>query len=54
MKEWKKPELNELSAQFTQAGGEGGSSDGVMYNAYGVNLIGTSGPELGDPWVPVK
>jgi len=54
MKKWNKPEIAELDIVFTEAGGQGGSGDGVQYSGYGVIIIGTSGPALGDPWIPVK
>lgn len=54
MKEWKNPELWTLGAEYTEAGGNGGSADNVQYDVtlppqYGggnIILIGTSGPAL--------
>lgn len=51
MKEWNKPELMSLNVQSTNAGGLGGDGDGVHYNVYGEDLIGTSGPALNIPVV---
>lgn len=52
MKKWNKPEIIKLDAQFTEAGGQGGSGDGVQYSINGYILIGTSGPALPLPTVP--
>lgn len=50
MKKWSKPQLLNLSYRYTEAGGQGGSPDSVIYLVdEQFFMVGTSGPELTDP-----
>jgi hypothetical protein len=51
MKEWNKPQMMVLDAEFTAAGGNGGNCDDAQYDIIipglgKVTLNGTSGPAL--------
>jgi hypothetical protein len=48
MKMWNKPQVTDLSVRYTEQGGLGGSSDGVVYQVKAFFLLGTSGPAIDD------
>ncbi|BCN29029.1 hypothetical protein [Anaeromicropila herbilytica] len=49
MKTWNNPELLTLNVKFTREGSLGGDGDGVHYDVFGRDVIGTSGPAIDDP-----
>jgi hypothetical protein len=54
MLKWTRPRLTDLSVRYTEAGGLGGASDGVVYQVGLFIKHGTSGPALPNPpFVPL-